>query len=313
MSATDPGGTNSQRRLRPSRGHGDAFGETSNPADYVAREASDLALSKLEWCVSAGQPAALVGPPGLGKTLLLRLLVERTAPKLRSMFLPYGALDLRELCAWALGLLDEPASDAPLQALVWLARSRARDGSGLLLLIDDASAMPIATARGLGEAIVHAEGGLRVVLAAADDAAASRVVAAMHPDTLEVRLSEVMTLAETQRYLHGRLELRRAPAIAKARFDAPTVERIHRLSGGVPRRIHDLAVTLLGDVPSGVSSTSGDDRWLGAPLDDLDADAKSSSDPFDDDLEPRPSASEASNGARPDDLSFFRRLLSRDS
>jgi type II secretory pathway predicted ATPase ExeA len=306
-----PRGTLTRRR---SLGHAAAFGETSNPADYVPREATERALSKLELCAWKGRSAALIGQPGLGKTLLLRLLVQRMEPKVRCVFLPYASLELSELCRWVLGLLGEIADDEPEPALSALARALAREGSALLLLVDDAGGMPVETARGLGRAVARSEGSLRVVLAATDDAGASRVAAALHPDTVEVRLHAVMTLVETRAYLQGRLQRADVPPVAMAHFDPDHIERIHRLAGGVPRRVHELAGELLSELPRSVVARSGDDGWLGEPIGDRDETLagephSGDADDPDEDLELPEDPPEAGSTARREDLGFLQRLL----
>ena len=250
-----------------------AFGETANPAEYVPREACERALRGLERAVREGQTAALTASPGLGKTLLLRILEDRLRPGFRCVFLPYAALTERELCAWVLGLLDaDPTADDPGEALVARARELAEAGDRLTLLIDDAGSMPIDTARGLAARIQRSGNQLRVVAAASDDAASSRVLAALHPDVAELRLAGPMTGAETAVYIETRLEQARVDEARSARFDSRAVAWIHRLSQGVPRRVHELGTSLLDAPPEGVGTAWAEERWLGAPLGDLEGD-----------------------------------------
>ena len=55
----------------------DPFGPSANPSAYVACEASERARAILERSLDQGRVGALLGPPGHGKTLLLRLLGGR--------------------------------------------------------------------------------------------------------------------------------------------------------------------------------------------------------------------------------------------
>jgi ABC-type lipoprotein export system ATPase subunit len=49
----------------------DPFGPSANPSAYVACEASERARAILERSLDEGRVAAVMGPPGHGKTLLL--------------------------------------------------------------------------------------------------------------------------------------------------------------------------------------------------------------------------------------------------
>ncbi len=244
------------------------FGETANPCEYVPREATEDALLALERGVRTGRTSAVTAPPGLGKSLLLRLLERRLAPDSRCLFLPYAAVRLDELCAWAEGLQGEPASADPVRGMLLRAREHREAGGSLVLLIDDAGSMPLDTARDLGALIRESGNCLRVVIAAADDAASSRVLAALHSDILEVRFRRAMSLNETRLYIRTRLEQSGVPAALQDRFDEDAIGWVHRLSGGVPRQVHDLATSLLDEAPEGVGRTWKEERWLGAPIGD---------------------------------------------
>ena len=228
-----------------------AFGETSNPAEYVPREASEEALLELERAVRAGRTGALTAPPGFGKSLLLRLLARRLAPGFRCIFLPYAAVTLQEMCAWALGLVGEGAGGDSRSNLLRFVRREAERGEVLVLLIDDASSMPLETAREVGELVRESGNRLRVVLAATDDAISSRAIAALHREIVEVRFIEPMTALETRFYVQTRLEQASVSEDLRGRFNEAALTRIYGLSGGVPRRVHDLARSLLDDAPEG--------------------------------------------------------------
>lgn len=249
----------------------DPFGETANPAEYVPREATERALFALENAVRGGRTTALTAPPGLGKSLLLRLLAKRLAPGFRCLFLPYAAVTLSELCAWSLGLSGEAAPDDPRADFLRFVRQEAAADATLVLLIDDGSSMPLDTARELGELVRESGNRLRVVVAAMDDAVSSRVIAALHPEMVEVRFNEPMTALETRLYVQTRLEQAAVADDQRERFNESALGWIHRLSGGVPRRVHDLGGSLLERPPRGVGSTWREERWLGAPIEDVDA------------------------------------------
>jgi len=264
--------TGSKQRSRDARSprRASPFGETANPDEYVPRDATEAALRALERLVSQARLAALISAPGLGKTLLLHLLARRLGYRLRFLYVPYGAMSLDELCAWALGRLEEPAEGDPAEALLRCATAwRSQGGSALVLLIDDASSLSLETARLLGLYVRSSGDALRLVLAAADDAVSSRAVAAVDRNLVEVRLRSPMSPAETRRYVQSRLERVEVSQAVRSRFDTAALERIYHLSGGIPRLVNEVAGWLATDLPADVHPGWRDQRWLGTPLDEL--------------------------------------------
>lgn len=216
---------------------GDPFGATADPACYVAREATERALEELERAIIDSQvPALLVGLPGIGKTLLLRLLRRRLEPHLEPIHLPYAALPPAALCNWALNAISAPPSWDPVGALATRAHHAFLEGrGGFVLLIDDAEVMSEETARVLATLVRDAQGGLRFV-AAVDRDAADRV-AGWVGEAAWVPLVDPMTPAETLQYVQTRLHRTALPPHAIDAFDAETMAALHERSGGIPGRI----------------------------------------------------------------------------
>ena len=115
-----------------------AFGETANPDEYIPRDACEEALAALEGAVfDRCEPAALIAPPGMGKSLLLRVFAQRVEHRIDVVELAYGAMPFDDLCEWTLRLLGAEVAAEPREQLAhWL---KDRD---LLLAIDDASSLP---------------------------------------------------------------------------------------------------------------------------------------------------------------------------
>lgn len=221
----------------------DPFADTPNPALYVPRDASDEALRQLMDCVGRpDRPVALLAPPGLGKTLLLRLLAARLPAPLQAVYVPNPVLSPAELCAWTLGCLGSPPWSDPIALLAAYAEHRAGGGGALVWLVDDAHSLPEETARWLGHVVAHSGGALRLVVAAVDGP--GKALAALGDLVRVDALARPMERGETASYVFERLvracvrqELRER---CKAALDA-----VHEVSGGIPREVSAACATLL--------------------------------------------------------------------
>ncbi|MCH7645065.1 MAG: AAA family ATPase [Myxococcales bacterium] len=246
----------------------DPFGITPDPSVYVPRAATETARKEL--LRSACNPAkttALIGPPGLGKTLLLHLLAEDAPEDIKTVYLPYATLPPEELCASALRLLDSSVAGDPIAVLQAFSRDLREQGSSLLMLIDDAGAMPIATARWARAFMQNSGGSVRWVVAASDSASGSRTIAAIGSNFDIVHLADPMTESETRRYIDARLVLAQVPDSIRARFDDRTVRLLHRNSAGIPRRLHSAAAEILQEAPVAAEGERADEPT--APVEPL--------------------------------------------
>ena len=246
-----------------------AFGETANPDEYIPRRACEEALAALEAAVfEEGGSAALIAPPGMGKSLLLRVFAQRVRDRVDVVELAYGAMPFEDLCEWTLRLLGEDVAAEPGEHLEhWL---KERD---LLLAIDDASSLPRETTAALARLVESTAPRLRVVLAASDGYAVSRTLAAFGPSCRSVRLSEPMDEAEARAYLARRLDREGATPETLERLRPGSITRLLRLSGGIPRRVHVVAQEVLVEIPDSVNEEWREESWLGTPIDELGSDA----------------------------------------
>jgi type II secretory pathway predicted ATPase ExeA len=214
----------------------DPFADNPDPAFYVPREASDRALADLLECVGRPDlPAALLAPPGLGKTLLLRMLASRLPTALRGVYVPNPVLAPAELCAWTLGCLASPAWSDPISVLGAYADHLSERGGAVVWLVDDAHSLPEETARWLGHVLPRARGALRLVIAAVEDEGA-KALPALGPMVRIDALARPMQPSETVRYVSGRLDRACAAADLRGRCET-ALEAIHEQGAGVPREV----------------------------------------------------------------------------
>lgn len=228
------------------------FSKTPDPAFlYPSRQHAE-ALARLSHAVEERELAVLTGEVGAGKTTLTRALVDAFADRCRFAFVVNPALppaQLLEAVAQGFGIVG-----ARRKADVWSAlgeRLAALDAEGLLpvVIVDEAQLLAGRAAydelRLLGNLAAddHPLVGLVLVgqpelrarlRAKGGEAFAQRVGVAYHVGALDAE--------ETGRYLAHRLRVagRDAPL-----FTDDAVAAVHARSGGLPRRVNQLAANAL--------------------------------------------------------------------
>jgi type II secretory pathway predicted ATPase ExeA len=268
---------------------GQAFSETVDPSAYVPREATESVLSSLRTWAEGDRVGttmgALVAPPGLGKTLLLRVIELRINSRRnpndespRALYLPYAGMQPADLSAWVYGLLGRSprvskgkaeSSDA-LEALYSLGGNA---DDPFFLLMDDADSMPQETVQALVEGLPRERSPLRILMALSQDARSSRLLAALDPlETFETILKPPMNEKETSNYVRSRMRWAGLGEKEISRIDAPAISRIQALSGGVPRRVHSVAASLYETAdrrfPNELDVKRKREDWMGRPIED---------------------------------------------
>ncbi|HET6440025.1 MAG TPA: AAA family ATPase [Anaeromyxobacter sp.] len=228
------------------------FSKTPDPEFLFPSRQHAEALARLSHAVEEREVAVLTGEVGVGKTTLSRALVDAYATSCRFSFVVHPALppaQLLQAVAEGFGLAPGRRKVDTFGALA--ERLAALDGEGRfgVVIIDEAQLLPgraaydelrlltnlAADDRPLLGLVLVGQPELRQRLKArGGEAFSQRVGVAFHLGPLDS--------ADTARYLVHRLEVagRREPL-----FDAAAVEAIHRLSGGLPRRINQLAAGVL--------------------------------------------------------------------
>lgn len=224
----------------------DPFDPVASAEAYVPREATEEAYTALRSCVfEDARIGVLAGPAGLGKTLLLRRLgAEAPSRGLEAIYLPYADLSPEGLARWALSTQGAESLEDTAGLLGACLQHLRSEGSGMLLLIDDASALPVETARWLVELAARSQGTLRVALALLDGPEGEPVIEALGSAADVTLLAQPMSHTETRAYLEARLRASGAPSAQRALFDEARVAELHRMSRGNPRRLQAAALAV---------------------------------------------------------------------
>lgn len=234
----------------------DPFGDASSPSLYVMREATERALSELVGYGSEpARPAVLVGPPGIGKSLLLQVAGKSIDSVGSRVFVSFPSLDVENLCRWILDELRSPRFDDPVFAFEAYLGHLREIGSALLLLVDDLHLMPAETVHQLGRWVAASTGEFRLIASSISHPHCDEKITPLGPTCRKVLIKTPMQQDESLQYVRRRLELAGATDATRARFDVDTVAELHRVSGGVPRKLNVAAAQLLRRTP-GVRSNS---------------------------------------------------------
>jgi type II secretory pathway predicted ATPase ExeA len=181
----------------------------------------------------------LVGPAGIGKSMLLRVVAQRLRRTLRVVRIGAGDISAPTLCALVLDQLHVDPSPDPEQAILLLAAEWSAKGSALVIAIDAAEQLPLATAGRLGALAMTAGGGLRIVAAALEPA--TELARALGCVGDAVALRTPMTLRETQAHLQAALAASCAPPEVRELFQGLNAAHIFQASQGVPSVVNALA------------------------------------------------------------------------
>jgi type II secretory pathway predicted ATPase ExeA len=230
-----------------------AFKKTPDPRYLFLGESYEEALAQLQFAVEEMELALLTGEVGSGKTLLSRALVDKLGERYEIGMVLNPRLTPRQFlktAALELGIESPRSQIADLMDQLY-ARLLELDGAGraAVLIVDEAHLIPDRATfeeirlltnfqlddRNLIAILLIGQPELRDRLRhRAYRALTQRIGAHFHLRPL--------TLAETSDYVRHRLQVAGA---ARAIFDEAALERLHLLSGGVPRVLNHLATQAL--------------------------------------------------------------------
>jgi len=228
------------------------FSKTPDPAFLYPSRRHAEALARLSHAVEEREIAVLTGEIGAGKTTLSRAVVDAFADRCRFSLVVNPALppaQLLDAIAQGFGL---PERRRKADTFAALGEHFARlDAAGLfaVVMVDEAQLLAgraaydelrlltnlTADDRGLVGLVLVGQPELRERLRQrGGDAFAQRVGVAYHLGPLDAE--------ETGCYLAHRLAV---AGRSEALFEAPAVATIHAASGGIPRRVNQLAASAL--------------------------------------------------------------------
>jgi general secretion pathway protein A len=229
------------------------FGVTPDPWFLYQGQTHREAWASLIYGVQANRGfMTLIAPPGMGKTTLLFLLLERMRKQARTVFLFQPPCDSQELLRhllYDLGII--PAGDRATmhQQLNQALLNEAQMGRSLLLILDEAQNLDepvLETIRLLSNfETAHAKL-LQIILAGQPQLA--RKLSAPGMEQLRQRVSIISRLEpfdtlEVSQYIRHRLEV--AGYAGSPLFTQEALEIIARASKGIPRRINNLCFNAL--------------------------------------------------------------------
>jgi type II secretory pathway predicted ATPase ExeA len=228
------------------------FSKTPDPEFLFPSRQHAEALARLSHALEEREVAVLTGEVGAGKTTLSRAVVDAYADRCRFSFVINPALPAAQL----LGAIGEgfglPRARRKADAFSALAEHVARldaEGAFAVVVVDEAQLLPgraafdelrlltnlAADDRALVGLVLVGQPELRERLRdRGGEAFAQRVGVAYHLGALDE--------GETGRYLAHRLAV---AGRAEPLFEAAAVAAVHRLSGGVPRRVNQVAASAL--------------------------------------------------------------------
>lgn len=230
------------------------FGVTPNPRYTYQSRTHAEAQSSLVVGIECGVGfQALIAPPGMGKTMILRQLLERFDRVARTAFLFQTQGDSRDFFSYLLAELGSDPDHGDVvraqAALNQLLLSEFRSQRQTIVAVDEAQNLPpsiLETLRQLSNFETTGEKLLQIVLAGQPQLAERLADPALAQ--LRQRISIFATLApfdlkETAHYIEHRLKV--AGFEGSPLFSAEAIRLIWEYSRGVPRTINVLCFTAL--------------------------------------------------------------------
>jgi len=228
------------------------FSKTPDPEFLFPSRQHAEALARLSHALEERELAVLTGEVGAGKTTLSRALVDAFAERCRFSFVIHPALPAAQLLGAVAEGFGLPPARRKAEAFGALAEHVARldaEGRFAVVVVDEAQLLSgraafdelrlltnlAADDRALVGIVLVGQPELRErIRDRGGEAFAQRIGVAYHVGALDA--------GETGRYLAHRLAV---AGRAEPLFEPAAVEAVHRHSGGLPRRVNQIAASTL--------------------------------------------------------------------
>lgn len=229
------------------------FSKTPDPRFLFLSRGHEEALARLEFVVEEREIAVLTGDIGCGKTTLSRALMDRLGDKFRFCYIVNPRLNAVEFLRTIARILDvekpADAKDALIDQIHTAVYASNRCGICPVLVIDEAQMITepevFDEIRLLTNFQLDDQNLLGVVIMGQPELRPMMSSGRFEPLRQRISLHyhlRPLSLDEIMEYLDFRLEVAGgAPGL----FTPDAVQRIHELTGGVPRKINSMATNAL--------------------------------------------------------------------
>jgi type II secretory pathway predicted ATPase ExeA len=228
------------------------FEPIADRSTFFSCEANEGALLKLRYALeNRRSAAALVGPAGVGKTMLVQLLQSELSDAFRPrVHLVFPQMSSRDLLVYLAEQLGAPPADPPrhtieesVRRLEFFLSQNAQQGRHAVVIIDEAHLLEDCGVLETLRLLLNFETQGRPAMSLLLVGQMNLVSALGRLPSLEERLSattllRAFTEAETKAYLRHRLA---AAGAVRDPFTADAIETLHYLGHGTPRQINRLA------------------------------------------------------------------------
>jgi general secretion pathway protein A len=224
------------------------FEHSEDPRFYFASAEHRAAELKLRYVVESRRGAAMLsGGPGVGKTLLLRVLEQQSQPQTDFLRVQFSQLPPEQLLALLASQLSGDALDASqavaqsLRLIEEALAERGDDGRHACLVIDEAHGMPsesLETLRMLSNLHHPGQPGLTILLSGQPSLRKALQPLPQLEERLDVKLHlHPLSAEDSASYVRHRLT---AAGSERPVFNLEALQQIYQLTRGVPGRINRL-------------------------------------------------------------------------